>query len=467
MKTTRFNASGPLLTISALILILSMLSVHADGRVRGWGGDGICDTRPCPTDMSWISNVVAVAAGNYLSLALKADGHVIAWGANADTNFPSGLSNIVAVAAYADSCMALRANGRVVVWGYDQTTPTNIPSGLHDVAAISAGGKACVVVQSNGTIVAWGLAGSTLLSVPSGLSNVVAVSAGAYHALALQTDGTVVAWPDRNALYSPWWNNRYYGQVDVPPGLTNVVAIAAGKFHSLALKIDGTVAAWGGDADIHAPANLSNVVAIAAGDSSCLALKGDGTVVEWISTLDWVNIGQYTVPRDLSNVVAISSSLTHNLALYSAEPIFRIQPGSRSVIAGETVLFSVSATSPGPMTYHWRFSGTNILEATNVTFAVTNAQAPDTGPYDVVICNSYVCVTSRVAILSFKVAEVQMMAAVTVQGEVGSKTRVEWSSDLNTWNTLTNFTLPNSPFKFADWDSLGQPRRFYRVVFEP
>jgi hypothetical protein len=374
----------------------------------------------------------------------------------------------VAIAAHADTCMALRDDGRVAVWNVvpSETAPTNVPSDLEDVAAISVGGSypafACLAVRSNGAVVAWGQ--GLMVNVPANLSNVLAVSAGAYHALALRTDGTVVAWPDGSSLTA---DNHNYGQADVPPNLNNVISIAAGKFHSLALKSDGTVVAWGGGAE-HGPPGVANIVAISAGDSQCLALKADGTVLEWISTMDGWDYGQYTVPSDLSNVVAIASSMTHNLAVYSAEPIIRVHPRSPPpTIAGETVSFSVSATSPTPITYQWRFNGADIAGATDAIMSVTNAQATNTGTYDVVVCSSYGCVTSKAATLSLKVADVQMMAVVTVQGEVGSNTRVDWSSDLKTWNTLTNFTLPYIPFRFADWDSLGQTHRFYRVVFEP
>ena len=235
----------------------------------------------------------------------------------------------------------------------------------------------------------------------------------------------------------------------------------------MALKADGTVVAWGGNADINAPPGLTNVVAIAAGDSQCLAVKADGTVVEWISYMSWLDIGQYTVPTDLSNVVAIAGSLDHNVALYSAEPIIRRQPLSQSVMAGDTVSFSVSATSPTAMIFQWRFNGTNIAGATNATFSVSNVQATNTGGYDVVVCSTYGCVTSAVATLAFIGLDVQVLAAVTVQGVVGANTRVDWSTDLHTWNMLTNFALPYSPFRFADWNSLGQPHRYYRVVFIP
>lgn len=473
MNTRHFK----LIVAASLAVLLTLIcptpDARADGRVYSWGGDGIYNGFPTHADTSWISNVVAIAAGSYQSIALKSNGTVIAWGANAETNFPPGLSNVVAVAAYDASCAALKANGRVLVWGttYGTLAPTNIPPNLEDVAAISLGYGMCLALKSNGTVVAWG-SRWTVTNVPPVLSNVVAISAGAYHALAARADGTVVAWPDSSLLSHFESTLEDYGQVNVPVGLSNVIAVAAGKFHSLALKSDGTVVAWGGGADLNAPPNLTNIVAIASGDDICLALRADGTVVEWLSTPTWADVGQRKVPADLSNVVAIASGAsgygtTHNLALYSAEPIIRRQPSSRSVIAGDNVVFSVSASSPTAMTFQWRFNGTNIAGATNATHSVTNAQAFDTGFYDVVVCSTYGCTTSRVATLAFKVADVQMLAAVTVQGLVGANTRVEWSADMIVWNTLTNFALPRSPFQFADWSSVGQPHRFYRVVFDP
>jgi hypothetical protein len=62
------------------------------GTVRAWTHDFIGDTRV----PDGLSNVVAIAAGRYLCLALKSDGTVVEWG---ETNFfpkplvPDNLSN--------------------------------------------------------------------------------------------------------------------------------------------------------------------------------------------------------------------------------------------------------------------------------------------------------------------------------------------------------------------------------------
>ena len=56
---------------------------------------------------------MAIAAGEYHSLALKADGTVVAWGDNGygQTTVPSGLSNVVAIAAGGYHSLALTAEG--------------------------------------------------------------------------------------------------------------------------------------------------------------------------------------------------------------------------------------------------------------------------------------------------------------------------------------------------------------------
>ena len=100
---------------------------------------------------------MAVAGGAYHSLALEANGTVVAWGAGmtnagATPDFgqalvPAGLSNVVAVAGGAYHSLALEANGTVVAWGAGTTntgaTPNFgqalVPAGLSNVVAIAAG----------------------------------------------------------------------------------------------------------------------------------------------------------------------------------------------------------------------------------------------------------------------------------------------------------------------------------------
>jgi hypothetical protein len=184
--------------------------------------------------------VVAVAAGYYHSLALKADGTVIAWGDNryGQTNSPVGLTNVVAVASGAYHNLALKADGTVVAWG----------AGTNNALAPNSGQA----------------------MVPAGLTNVVAVAAGFLHSLALKADGTMVA-----------WGSNSYGQTNVPVDLTNGVAVAAGLYHNLALRADGSVVAWGnnGSGQTNTPAGLANAVELAGGGYHNLVLESDGRPV--------------------------------------------------------------------------------------------------------------------------------------------------------------------------------------------
>ena len=98
----------------------------------------------------------------------------------------------------------------------------------------------------------------------------------------------------------------------VPPDITNAVSIAAAG-HILALREDGTVAAWGLNTEGQAtvPKGLSNVVAVSAGSAHSLALRADGTVAAWGRNVE----GQTNIPPQLTNVIAIAAGSNVNLAI--------------------------------------------------------------------------------------------------------------------------------------------------------
>ncbi|HWX22605.1 MAG TPA: hypothetical protein VN578_22105 [Candidatus Binatia bacterium] len=263
---------------------------------------------------------------------------ITSWGNNqyGQRNIPANLNNAIALGASVTHSIALLANGTVVAWGAGTTNNPGdgvdfgqslVPTGLSNVTAVSAGYLHNLALKNDGTVVAWG-AGMTNAGigadfgqsiVPAGLSNVIAVSAGGYHSLALRNGGIVVAW---GAGTNNTGTNPISGQAMVPPGLNNVAAIGAGLVSSLVLKSNGTLVSWGDNTygQTNIPPGLSNVVAIAAGGVHSLALKSDGTVVAWGAGLsnnptDGINFGQSIVPAGLSNVIAVVAGLTHSVAL--------------------------------------------------------------------------------------------------------------------------------------------------------
>ncbi|MEK7461386.1 MAG: hypothetical protein AAB647_04215 [Patescibacteria group bacterium] len=300
-----------------------------------------------------------VAAGYDHSVALKADGTVLAWGGNLwgqlgrnEGNNPVpyatqpeqivGLANVLKISTHLDHTLALVSDG-------------------------TADGRA-----DDGTVWAWGgnfsgQLGPNVLDdgtdIPTqveGLTDIIAVAAGLDFSLALHSDGTVSSWGGNthgqlgNGTAS--WQDQATPQKI--PGLADITALVAGgndeypnQRHALALKSDGTVLAWGGSSPLQdLPAeymknqgqlglgrdaqgnpiienssspvpvkNLSNVIAIAAGWTNSIALKANGTIWRWgyhteVEADDEYQSVPYQV-EGITNAVAIEAGSGYALAL--------------------------------------------------------------------------------------------------------------------------------------------------------
>ncbi|HSA98962.1 MAG TPA: hypothetical protein VLF17_07775 [Candidatus Nitrosotenuis sp.] len=248
-KTTPVQVSG----LSGIVAVSAggyhSVALKSDGTVWAWGYDrygqlGDDATRAdkaTPVKVSGLSGIVAVSAGGYHSVALKSDGTVWAWGDDYHGQLGdgrklqyrptpvqvSGMSDIVAISAGQFHSLALKSDKTVWVWGEDgdgqlgndatlanKYTAVQV-SGLSDIMAVAAGGYHSVALRSDGTVWAWGSdrygqlgdnAGAdkaTPVQV-SDLSDIMAVSAGYGHSFAIKTDGTV--WT-RGAFYNQFVNN--------------------------------------------------------------------------------------------------------------------------------------------------------------------------------------------------------------------------------------------------------------------
>ena len=60
-------------------------------------------------------------------------------------------------------------------------------------------------------------------------------------------------------------------------------------------------------------------------------------------------------------------------------------------------------------------------------------------------------------------------AGLSIEGTVGGRYQIEYSTDLNpdSWATLTTIVLPKSPYLFFDVESPRDERRFYRALAKP
>lgn len=393
------------------------LALRATGKVVGWGRT---DSSALPPPVGLSGVVDLAASGDRNVIALTSDQKIHTWGADYPT--PNTATEAIAVAAGANHYLALRADGTVVAWGANGSGQCDIPAGLSGVVAVTAGADSSAARLLDGSIVVWGNLRN--VSAPPGFAGVIEVALSQYHVLTLKADGTVVA-----------WGSGSYGESNVPASLTRAVRIAAGYGSSLAVKPDGTVVGWG-NYPSPVPADLTDVVQVATDASRALALRfsandaapsisvhpvgqnlatgaratfsvaatGTGPLAyQWRrdgvaiagATGTTFTIGAVSASDAASYDVVVANhrgSATSATAVLTVNSPPTITGGSstRLVVApGQGFSLDVAATSPnGPLTYRWKKDNRPIAGATGATYARSGFTAADAGAYTVEVSDA-------------------------------------------------------------------------------
>ena len=269
------------------------LALTWDGQVYAWGSNGSgrlgnssTNQSTRPVHVSTLSNVVAIAAGDTHSLALTSDGHVYSWGANTTGQLGLGnsgagteqivptqittLSNIVAIAAGDTDSFAVTSSGQVYAWGANGnsrlggggTDQQNSPLllGLSNIVSIAAGQAHTLALTSAGRVYGWGANGNgqlgftpaTTVATPTLIASfhASAIAAGDNHSGAIRADGVLVMWG--NSPSGQVGTGSTTATVSTPTAVTGpsgVSTLSLGDLHSVAVTSTGEVWAWGESAD--------------------------------------------------------------------------------------------------------------------------------------------------------------------------------------------------------------------------
>ena len=107
--------------------------------------------------------------------------------------------------------------------------------------------------------------------------------------------------------------------------------------------------------------------------------------------------GNYSV--NVLNSAGFATSSNATLVLVT--PVtFTLQPANTNVFLGSNVTLSCVATGSGTVRYQWRFEGTNLLNATNAGYSITNVSAIHQGLYSVLASDAVSLAVSSNASLS-------------------------------------------------------------------
>lgn len=394
---------------------------------------------------SGATNVVALAAGDRHTLALRLDGSVVAWGASSSglTNVPSMATNAIAIAAGTDHNLVARADGSVVAWGGSSYGKTTVPVQAAGVVAVAAGGSHSLALRRDGRVVAWGNTNNSLLNVSPRAVNVVRIAAPAFlgkYSLALRRDGRVFGWGENaNGLTNP------------PAAISNVVGITAGPVHALAIRGDGRVVGWGSTTGggLIIPESATNTVAVVAGANSTglgfsLALRNDGAILGWGATSQ-VQLAQ--LPANLSSAFALGAGSSHAVAATASRaPRFVDRLGDLVAYEGRDFALNALVVGAPPLAYQWRFDGTDLAGATQPTLRLSNVTSASAGLYSVVVSN-------RLGMLEGEVAQLAVEPVPFAPAIVKSPaSQTVWAGT----NVTLSVEVTASPAPTFQWQRNGQ-----------
>jgi PKD repeat protein len=156
-------------------------------------------------------------------------------------------------------------------------------------------------------------------------------------------------------------------------------------------------------------------------------------------------------------------------------PYIITQPQSQIVPLGTNASFNVTAGGTAPLSYQWRFNGTNLYGATTSSLSRSNVQSADLGPYLVVITNSLGSVTSSVASLSVANNRPTLLwphlsngnFGFVISGNAGDNYVVEGSTNLSNWASIITLSNATGQVPFTESNVWVYPGRAYRARLIP
>lgn len=291
-----------LVTILLAVNCMAMDTVGAAEAVKS-------DSRPIP---------VSVAGGSGHGVAAWSDGSVTAWGYNKSGQVGdgtsihqlvpkqvTGLSDIVEVAAGDNSSFALDKNGDVWAWGDHYSPYINgdpaLPNqkrggpikleGLKDVASLAFVRYSGVALHKDGTVTIWHPASNpddplkmTVKYFPvKGVKNAKSMIIAGHEALILGDDGSVDMLTVYNSFYDRYRLEREFREIK-PLVASSITGIAADWYDVFLLHENGTVLRWNVNEKLKVPAavkGLNDTQEIRTGSNRLYMLKNDGTVWQW------------------------------------------------------------------------------------------------------------------------------------------------------------------------------------------
>jgi hypothetical protein len=190
----------------------------------------------------------------------------------------------------------------------------------------------------------------------------------------------------------------------------------------------------------------------------------------------------------ITNSVAIvppfPGTATNTIAAFAARPTAAAiitASGSITTNAGATVSLSVSATGTTPLSYQWMKNGAVLNDTSKVsgtaspTLTLTGVGANDSAGYRVVVTNDVGGTTSDVATVIVVLPPQFTSASVSSGGSPlfslalisNVVYRVEVSSNLKYWDTLTNVIGTDGVATIKDPQATNFTQRYYRAVWVP
>ncbi|MCX6924287.1 MAG: LamG domain-containing protein, partial [Verrucomicrobia bacterium] len=190
--------------------------------------------------------------------------------------------------------------------------------------------------------------------------------------------------------------------------------------------------------------------------------------IDEVAVYDWA-----LSPAEIANLDLLSSA-------GRVAPRITQQPASRTVYAGQSVVFDVVALGALPLTYQWQHNNTNLPGATSTTLVLTNLSSANAGSYMLMVTNPLGNASSSPATLTVITPTPGSFAATVMASQPLAYWRFNESSGETAFDSaglydgtivggltegspeprppgFPGFEASNSSFVFNDTDAYVQP----------